>query len=76
MKFEEVVKKAEKPSIELVERYKVKFEINKRYSNEEKIQKLIVEKIFDKDKYETILLTVVLINKLYSTNIYKPQYIN
>jgi hypothetical protein len=75
MKFEEVVKKAEKPSIELVERYKVKFETNKRYSNEDKIQKLIVEKIFDKDKYETILLTVVLINELYSTNIYRTDLI-
>lgn len=73
MKLEVAAIRAEKPSNELVRKYKLKFETDKKYSNEDKIQKIITEKIFDRDKYETILITVILINKLYSTNIYKTD---
>lgn len=61
----------EDPTSELVKKYLRKYQDNKHYSNEDEIQKIITNGIYDKHKYETILLTVVVINELYSTSIYK-----
>lgn len=71
MKLNEALVKAEVPTSGLVKKYLKLFQNDKHYSNEDKIQRLITRNIYDKDKYETILLTIVVINQLYSTNIYK-----
>lgn len=59
------------PTAELVNEYLHKYQNDEHYSYEDKIQKIIKECVYDKEKYETIILTVVVINQLYSTNIYK-----
>ena len=66
MKMNEVCEKAQKPTIELVKMYLKKDDSTKQDS----LQRLINEEIFNKEKYETILLTAIVINELYSTNIY------
>ena len=75
MKQKEASQLAKQPTVELVLSVKKEFEENERYSNEDKIQKIITEKVFDKERYETYLMTVILINELYSTNIYRTDII-
>lgn len=67
MKTKELIARLKYPTEELVREYQEEF--SKDYGVEDKMQKLIVEKVYDKDTYEAILLTAIIINELYSTNI-------
>ncbi len=67
MKTKELIARLKYPTAEFLNEYQGEF--SKGYGIEDKMQKLIVEKVYDKDTYETILLTSIIINELYSTNI-------
>lgn len=68
MKTEELIALLEQPTAELIERYQSEYR-ESAFGVEDKMQELIVGKVHDKSKYETILLTTIIINELYSTSI-------
>ncbi len=68
MTLKEAAQRAKLPTVEFVQEQLSKFDLEENYQHEERVKQEIIRKL-DRNRYETILLTVIVINELYSTHI-------